>query len=448
MKIAIDSLDRSHDPDRRSWVASANVTGCDFPLQNLPLGVFSHTSGGDSPRAGVAIGDCILDLSVALDAGLLPADAADAARAVSHADGSLNALMAQGHSASQALRMAVSELLGSEDTPNSEAARAVAGSLLVAQADARMHLPAHIGGFTDFMCSIEHVRRARGKTHPDDPVPASMRHMPLAYNSRASSVCPSGHGVVRPHGPSKAPDGTARFSPSEALDFELEIGAYIGPGSALGDAVALSEAQRQVFGLCLLNDWSARDIQRWESLPLGPFLGKSFATVVSPWVVIVQALAPFVCARAWHQADWLQPLPHLHVAAGSLDTFDLDLAVWMTSAEMRARGLDPLRITRSRFAELPWSLPQMVVHQASNGCDLRPGDLIGSGTVSGAGPMSCGCLAEFPAPLELPDGSTRRWLADGDELVLTAHARRDGFVPIGFGACRSRVLPSRPWPVA
>lgn len=441
------ALDETHDALRRSWIASANRTGCDFPLQNLPLGIFSVDGMGPRamPRAGVAIGDQILDLTAALDAGLLTGAAADAVGATT--DGTLNAMMAQGQSASGTLRRAVSAMLGAEPSASAQTARALATHLLLPQADAIMHRPARIGGFTDFLTSIDHVRRARGKTHPNDAVPITLLHMPLAYNSRASSVRVSGHGVVRPNGQARLPDGSVRFGPSEALDFELELGAYIGLGNTLGDPIPVDSAPGHLFGLCLLNDWSARDIQRWESLPLGPFLGKSFCTVVSPWVVTVQALAPFACAPVMDATGLPERLPHLRSPANDAHgAFALHVEAWFSSEAMRAQGMAPVRITDSRFAEMHWTFAQMITHHTSNGCDLQPGDLIGSGTISGPLPESCGCLAEFPEPLALPDGTERRWLADGDELILKAGAHRDGFVSIGFGECRSRVLPARPWP--
>ena len=450
MTFAQYALDITHDSQRQSWVASANGThaqGNDFPLQNLPLGIFSVGAGSVhvQPRAGVAIGDQILDLNSAVAAGLFTGAAVDAIYAT--ADGNLNALMEQGHAASDALRLAVSTLLGAEPSPTSLAARTIASQILVPQADVRMHLPTRIGGFTDFMTSIDHVRRARSKLHPNDAVPVTLLHMPLAYNSRASSVRVSGHEVTRPNGQSRLADGSVTFGPCSALDFELELGAFVGPGNELGDVIALDDAPRHLFGYCLLNDWSARDIQRWESLPLGPFLGKSFCTVVSPWVVTAQALAPYACAPSPRNAGLPAPLAYLRSARNdSSGAIDLQLQAWISSQAMRERNLAPVRITDSRFVDMHWTFAQMLTHHASNGCDLQPGDLIGSGTVSGSQLTSCGCLAELSGPLTLPDGTERIWLADGDELIFKASARREGFASIGFGECRSRVLAARPWP--
>ncbi len=429
-------LDETHDPALRSWVASANTPGHDFPIQNLPLGIFS--APGSALRLGVAIGDEILDVDAALELGLLRGDAAAAASAGQ--GGSLNQLMALGTGYGTALRQAVSALLGAD---GSAMAQAHAQHLLLSASSARMHLPAQIGGFTDFLTSIEHIRRARRTTHPDEPVPQTLLHMPLAYNGRASSIRASGHHVTRPKGQSRQADGAIRFGPAEALDFELELGAFIGPGSELGDTVPVGKAQEQLFGYCLLNDWSARDIQRWESLPLGPFLGKSFCTVISPWVVTAQALAPFAVAPQPRPAGMPEPLPHLREDDGAMSTYAISVQSFISSAGMRAKAIAPVCITHSRFAAMHWTYSQMVAHHTSNGCDLRPGDLLGSGTISGTGDAARACLAEFAEPLQLPDGATRRWLADGDEIVLAARAERDGYVGIGFGECRSRVAPAR-----
>ncbi|XAH23013.1 fumarylacetoacetase [Xylophilus sp. GW821-FHT01B05] len=424
---------------------SANAPDHDFPVQNLPWGVFSTPARG--PRVGVAIGDQVFDIAEANQAGFftgLAKVAADAAMGRS-----LNPLMALGLPAASALRGQLFDLLASGDGSAVANVRELAQQLLVPQAEVSMQLPAVIGGFTDFLTSIDHLSRARRSTHPDNPVPEAFFHLPLAYNSRASSVRASGHDVRRPNGQSKAPDGSMYFGPTKALDFELELGAFIGPGNALGSPVPVQAARGQLFGYCLLNDWSARDIQRWETTPLGPFLGKSFCSVVSPWVVFAEALAPFRTPARLRAAGEPAPLPYLNDGEdASSGGMDLQLDAWLTSESMRSRGLAPIRVTHSNFKHMYWTFAQMVAHHTSNGCDLRPGDLIGSGTVSGPGGESRGCLAEFHEPLLLPDGSRRQWLLDGDELVFSAHARKPGHVSIGFGECRSMVLPASPWPMA
>ncbi|MGJ7602705.1 fumarylacetoacetase [Variovorax sp. LT1R20] len=437
-------LNATHDPARRSWVEAANLPAHDFPVQNLPLGIFATPD--HPPRVGVAIGDHLLDLAEANRAGFFTGDAREAANAA--ASGSLNQLMALGSSANSALRLQVFEML-TEGGALSVRAQAQAGRLLLRNDAVAMQLPCTIGGYTDFLTSFDHLFRARRSTHPENPVPDAFFHLPLAYNGRASSVRASGHDVVRPNGQSRGVDGTMYFGPAKALDFELELGAFVGPGNALGHPVPVHAAQEQLFGYCLLNDWSARDIQRWETTPLGPFLGKSFCSVISPWVVSAEALAPFRVPARSRTADEPGVMPHLH---GSIDAtqggLDLQLEAWLTSANMRSAGLPPLNVTWTNAKHLYWTFAQMVAHHTSNGCDLRPGDLIGSGTVSGPDLASRGCLAEFQELLQLPDGTTRQWLIDGDELVFKAFASKDGHVSIGFGECRSRILPAARWPAA
>ncbi|MGJ7565444.1 fumarylacetoacetase [Variovorax sp. GB1R11] len=436
------NLNATHDPARRSWVEAANTADHDFPVQNLPWGVFS--SSGNAPRVGVAIGDMVLDVTRANKAGFFTGLAKTAADAASGT--TLNGLMALGASASSALRTQIFEMLASGSSSAAQA-QVQAQHLLWPQATIAMQLPCAIGGFSDFLTSVDHLSRARRSTHPDNPVPEAFYHLPMAYNSRASSVRPSGHNVLRPHGQSKNADGTMYFGPAKALDFELEIGAFIGPGNALGSPVPVQAAADHIFGYCLLNDWSARDIQRWETVPLGPFLGKSFCSVISPWVVSAEALAPFRSPLRVRNADEPAVLPHLHDQQdAALGGLDLQLEAWLSSAQMRAAGIPALNVTRTNLKHLHWTFAQMVTHHASNGCDLRPGDLIGSGTASGPAPTSRACLAEFPEPLLLPDASRRQWLMDGDELSFRASAHREGFVSLGFGECRSMLLPAAPWP--
>jgi fumarylacetoacetase len=355
--------------------------------------------------------------------------------------------MALGSLASSALRMQVFAMLAIGDGAASARAHAHADHLLLPRDAVEMQLPCAIGGFTDFLTSIDHLSRARRSTHPDNPVPEAFYHLPLAYNSRASSVRVSGHNVLRPNGQSKGVDGIMYFGPAKALDFELELGAFVGPGNPLGSPIPVPAAQGHLFGYCLLNDWSARDIQRWETTPLGPFLGQSFCSVISPWVISAEALAPFRAPAHVRTANEPEVLPHLYdredAAEGGLD---LQLEAWLTSEGMRAVGLPPLNVTQTNFKYMHWTFAQMIAHHTSNGCDLRAGDLIGSGTASGPDVASRGCLAEFQEPLLLPDGSERQWLTDGDELVFKARASKDGYVSIGFGECRSMVLPALPWP--
>ena len=445
-------LDATHDPARRSWVESANDPRGDFPIQNLPFGIFRrHDEPASRARAGVAIGSSILDLAAVLEAGLLDRSAAEApARATSGGGASLNALMALGNGAAAALRAGLSDLLRS----GSPAERA-AGQLLVPMRDAVLQLPAAIGAFTDFLTSIHHTGRGGRMTRPDSPVPENFRYLPIAYNSRASTVRISGEPVRRPNGQQRRPDGTVVFGPCQHLDFELELGLFVGPGNAVGEPISLSAAPEHIFGYCLANDWSARDIQRWESHPLGPFLSKSASTTISPWVVTAAAMAPFRAPAPARPEGDPRLLPYLTDEADALEGgIDLRLEAFLQTPAMRARGAEPARLTRTNFLHMYWTFGQMLTHHASNGCSLRPGDLIASGTTSGPTDEARACLSELNLDLEartrrpvpLPEGESRLWLEDGDEVIFRARAEREGFVPIGFGECRGRIDPAPPWP--
>ena len=439
-------LNRTHDPARRSWIEHANLPGNDFPIQNLPFGVFRNADGA---RTGVAIGDQILDLSAALAAGLFEGEARDAAHLASGA--SLNALMAGGVQASSALRARISDLLWSEGREVSRA-RQIADSLLVPMAGVEMMLPVKVGSFTDFLTSIYHTERGGRITRPDNPVPPPFKYLPVAYNGRATSVRVSSEPVRRPNVQWRNPEGKVEFGPCRQLDFELEVGVYIAKGNALGEPVAIEDAPDHMFGLCLLNDWSARDIQRWESV-LGPFLSKSLSTTVSPWVVTTEALAPFRAPAFPRPPGDPAPLPYLNSqsdqAAGG---FDIELDAYLLTSGMRAEGAEPERITRTNFIHMYWTFAQMLTHHMSNGCNLQPGDLLGSGTTSGPLDENRACLNELTnrgaSLLKLPNGETRGYLEDGDEVIFQARAARDGFCPIGFGECRACIEPATSWPKA
>ena len=431
-------LDDTHDPALRSWVASANYPGADFPIQNLPLGVLRGGPPG-APRLGVAIGDRVLDLrrcrEMRLLDGLPPAVIAAAAE-----ETSLNTLLALGPNALRSLRRAVSTILRADGARAEPAA-------LVPMSDAELLLPVDVGDYTDFYASIVHARNVGRLFRPDDPLPRNYRHVPLAYHGRSSSLVVSGTPVTRPRGQWILHAGQGpSFEPTRQLDYEMELGVYVGPGNAPGLPIRIDDAERHLGGLSLVNDWSARDLQAWEAQPLGPFLSKSFATSVSPWVVTLDALAPYRCRSARPAAD---PPPLSHLAAARNDArggVDVTVEAWLQSAEMRRRGLDPVRVSSAEFGGMYWTIAQMVTHHASNGCPLRPGDLLASGTISGAGEESAGCLLERTARdagmLTLPTGEQRGFLADGDEVALRAYCRRDGFTPIGFGRCVTRVLPA------
>ncbi|WP_338661918.1 fumarylacetoacetase [Pararoseomonas sp. SCSIO 73927] len=427
-------LDFTHDPERRAWVASANVAGCDFPIQNLPLGVFSRE--GETPRGGVAIGDQVLDIRAALDAGLLSGAAAEAA-----AGPVLNPLMTMGRAASRELRAAVSALLAEgSDAAGRE-------GILVPMARARMHLPSAIANFTDFMVSRDHSWRLGALKNPQSPLPPAFDNLPVAYHSRASSVRVSGEAVVRPNGQWRKREGM-HFGPTEALDYELELAVWLAGENALGAPVPLSRAPERLFGYGLLNDWSARDMQMWEMPPLGPFLAKSLSTSVSPWIITAEAMIPFeIAGRRAAEAEPL--LPYLdHPGDRARGGLSIALEVFLLTPRMRSAGQEPARLTATEFAHMAWTPAQMVTHHASNGCNLLPGDLLGSGTCSGPEAGSEACMAEIVlrGPIELPGGETRRFLEDGDEVIFRGRAHAEGAVPIGFGECRAEILPAVPWP--
>jgi fumarylacetoacetase len=408
-------LDATHDPSRRSWVESANGHP-DFPLQNLPLGLFTPP-GGHAPRAGVAIGDAILELE-----DVPP-------------DGTLNAWLAAGEGPRRALR----ERLAAELT--------IGGSTqarLHPAAACRMHVPARIGDYTDFYVGIHHATAVGKLFRPDNPLLPNYKHVPIGYHGRASSIIPSGTPFRRPSGQMARTSGPV-FGPCEKLDYELELGIWIGPGNDQGAPIPLAEAARHIAGFCLLNDWSARDIQAWEYQPLGPFLGKSFATSISPWIITPEALAPFRIAPPPRPEGDPAPLPYLTDATDQAQGgFDIALEAWLLTPGLAAQGLPPHRIADSNARHMYWTVAQMVAHHSSNGCNLNPGDLFGSGTISGPERDGYASLLEATGggtqPLRLASGEERRFLEDGDEVILRAQARREGFVPIGFGECRGRVL--------
>jgi len=430
--------DATHDPARTSWVASANGHP-EFPIQNLPFGVFSEPGG--KPRGGVAIGDSILDIGAALEAGLFTGAARDTAEAV--AGPTLNALLAQPSGARKTLRQRLSDILASGSDASRDGTR-----LLYDTAACTLHLPATVGDYTDFFAGIHHARKGGQISRPDNPLMPNYKYVPVAYHSRASSVRPSGEPVRRPNGQRKLPAETApTFGPCRNLDYELELGVWIGHGNSLGEPIQIGEAAEHIAGLCLLNDWSARDIQAWESQPLGPFLGKSFRTSVSPWIITAEALEPFRIPQPMRPDGDPAPLPHLLDSGDQAHgAFDVDCDVFLLTPAMRATGAEPHRMCRSNTRELYWTVAQMIAHHASNGCNLRPGDLLGSGTVSGTDANSIGCLLEMTFggrdSIALSNGETRRYLEDDDEVIFRAHCRRNGAVSIGFGECRGRVIPA------
>lgn len=438
------TLDATHDPALRSWVASAHEPGTDFPIQNLPLGAWRLAGTSNVPKLGVAIGDQILDLAYAREVGMLDglkAELVDACGA-----SSLTPVFACGRAALSALRARLSLHLRA-DTPEGARGRSDR-RLLVAMRDVEMTLPAVIGDYSDFYASIDHATNVGSMFRPENPLLPNYRHVPIGYHGRASSIVVSGSGVRRPQGQTAAkPEGPPVFGPSARLDYELEIGAFVAAGNALGAAIPLGEAEQHLAGLVLVNDWSARDVQTWEYQPLGPFLAKNFATSISPWVVTADALAPFRIAARARGADEPAPLPYLsHAANAASGGFAITLEVWIRTAKMREAGQPAVRLSRGDFSRMYWTMAQILTHHASNGCNLRPGDLLASGTISGPTKESRGCLLELAwrgtEPVALPNGETRSFLADGDEIVMKGWCEAEGYARIGFGECRGTVLPA------
>jgi fumarylacetoacetase len=396
----------------QSWVESANDPASDFPLENLPFGAFE--SGG-SARLGVAIGDRVLDATAAFGAA------------------SMKDVMAMPRAGRTDLRRRIQAFLTTR--------QARAESLLYPMDSVRMLLPCEIGDYTDFYASIHHATNVGKMFRPDHPLLPNYKWLPVGYHGRASSIVVSGTPVRRPWGQiADNPAGPPLFAPTRRLDYELELGAFVGRGNAIGSPIPASQAADHLFGICLLNDWSARDIQAWEYQPLGPFLAKSFATSISPWVVTMDALEPFRCEPEPRAENDPPPLPHLRTPGK--DAYAILLETWLRTAHMT----EPVRLSRGDFASMYWTLPQMVTHHASNGCPLRPGDLIGSGTVSGPAKENRGCLLELTwrgaEPVQLPSGETRRFLEDGDEVIFRGWAEAPGARRIGLGECRGLVLAS------
>jgi fumarylacetoacetase len=434
-------LDETHDARARSWLESANRADCEFPIQNLPFAVFRRADSAEEFRGGVAIGDQIIDLCAVAARGVFQAQAEQGIRA--GAQSSLNSLMRLGPRVQSAMRRA---LFGGllEGSRLQETLR----NCLVAQCDAQYSLPAQIGDYTDFYTSIHHATAVGRMMRPDNPLLPNYAWIPIGYHGRSSSIGVSGQTFRRPQGQRLAP-GAAQpvVGPSQRLDYELELGVFVGDGNLDGTPVPIAEAESHIFGMCLLNDWSARDLQAWEYQPLGPFLAKNFATTISPWIVTLQALAPF-------RVPYLRPegappaLPYLN-SPGNRESgaFDIRLEALIQSEAMRSRNEPPHRLSSTSFRHAYWTIAQLVAHHTVNGCNLRPGDLLGTGTQSGPTPQEAGSLLELSAggsrPVQIDRDESRTFLEDGDEVIFRGWCERPGAVRIGFGEARGRVLPPR-----
>ncbi len=436
-------LNPTHDVSRRSWLARANPGASDFPLQNLPFGVFREAGSPDSFRGGVAVGEQVLDLRALAGQSLLEGEAAAALNACTAQ--TLNGLLALGAPAWSALRRALFELLlDSAPEPMQQAVR----RCLVPLSQIEHRLPTQPGDYTDFYTSIDHALNVGRLIFPERPLTPNFQWLPIAYHGRVSSLGVSGQRFHRPMGQS-LPPGTSSpaYGPCARLDYELELAIYVGPGNALGQPIDLHQAESHIFGIGLLNDWSARDHQFWEMAPLGPFLGKNFATTVSPWIVTLEALAPY--RLPWSRpADHPQPLPYLE-AANNRDhgAIDIQLEVWLSSAAQRQAGRSATRLSGTSFRHQYWSVGQMVAQHTVGGCNLQPGDILGSGTVSGPSPGEAGAIIELTEggrkPLDLGHGEQRTFLQDGDQVTLTGWCEKPGYARIGFGQCRGEVLPAQ-----
>ena len=461
-------INETHDPNLKSWVESANDPGTDFPIQNMPFCMFEYQG---SPRLGVRLGDQIVALQpLARDvrlrrhfANLWGEGKGMTSDSAARAFLMLDFLYEESFTFRRTLRRSLVRLF-SAGTPDLRDAADLRADAMVDADQARLLLPTSLRNYTDFYASVHHATNVGCMFRPDNPLLPNYKHVPIGYHGRASSIVPSGTPVRRPVGqlPPAEEGGAPGFGPCRMLDYELELGVVIGRGNELGEPIALARAAEHVFGMCIVNDWSARDIQRWEYQPLGPFLSKSFATTVSPYIVTIEALAPFRVPAFERPAGDPLPLPYLDDPADrARGGIDITCEVWLASAEMRRRGLSPVRLSRGSFRHMYWTIAQMVAHHTVNGCNLRPGDLLASGTVSGPARENRGCLLELTwdgdpwadpprivpgsqrTPIELPTGEKRTFLQDGDEVAMRAFCERQGFRRIGFGECRGIVEAAR-----
>jgi fumarylacetoacetase len=437
-------VNKTHDPALTSWIESANSPDTDFPVQNLPFGVFSR-KGDSERRVGVAIGDQIVDIGESLSANLWSGKARDVARWCDRP--SLNELMQAPKDSLSQFRERLSELL--TGTPGDDSViNPLPPGALVPMADAVMFRPAEIGDYTDFYASIYHATNVGKIFRPDSPLLPNYKYVPIGYHGRASSIIMSGTEVARPNGQMLPGDAKVpTFGPTQMLDYEAEVGFFVGRGNDLGKPVPIDQAEERLFGICLVNDWSARDIQSWEYQPLGPFLSKSFATTISPWVVTWEALEPYRVPGFFRPSGDPQPLAYLGSEKDRNEGgIDLTIEVYIRSMLMREGRLRPSRLSTASLADMYWTAAQMLTHHTSNGCNLRPGDLFASGTISGPDKGSQGCMLELTRrgtePVVLPTGEERKFLHDGDEIILRAYFQREGAARIGLGECAGLIVAS------
>ncbi|GGZ58680.1 fumarylacetoacetase [Paraglaciecola chathamensis] len=434
-------LNETHDPAHKSWVDSAN--GHDqFPIQNLPFSIFREANAQTQWRGGVAIGDFILDMAKVAKLNMFDGAAQRGAQAAGET--SLNTLMGLGATTNSALRLALSNALS-----EGSALQGALEDCLIAHTDAEFNMPCQVTDYTDFYTSIHHATAVGSLFRPDNPLLPNYKWVPIGYHGRSSSIDVSGQAFPRPIGQTKKPDAnTPDFGPCQRLDYELEMGVFIGQGTRLGERINITDAEQHIFGMCILNDWSARDIQAWEYQPLGPFLAKNFASTISPWIVTTEALAPFREAFTRPESD-PQPLEYLtseaNTQAGNLD---IELSCLIQTEKMRQSNQAPQQLSQSNFKHSYWTPAQLVTHHSVNGCPMTPGDLLGSGTQSGPQADEAGSLLELThggkQSLTLENGESRKFLEDGDSIIMRAHCSRDGAVTIGFGEVIGTLLPARP----
>ena len=435
-------INETHDQNLKSWIESANAPDTDFPIQNLPFCVFTRACTYENVRIGVGIGNFVLDVYACYECCLF--DDESFTIAVSADNYCLDhSVMKKNAQLQSAFRRRLIEIL-SEDAD--EETRKNVGRNLIPMKDVEFHLPAHIGNYTDFYCSIFHATNVGSMFRPDNPLMPNYKYIPIGYHGRASSIVVSGTEIVRPKGQTR-PDADAppEYIPCKNLDYEMEVGFYVGKCNDLGETIPIDEAEEHIFGLSLVNDWSARDVQAWEYQPLGPFLAKSFATTVSPFVLTLEALAPFRIPAFERDENDPQPLDYLSSEENRKSGgFDVNLEVYLQTEKMRDENVEPFLLSRSNMKDLYWTIGQMLTHHASNGCNLQTGDLMATGTISGAGKDARGCLLELTwrgtEPIKLPNGEERRFLEDGDEIIMKGFCEKEGFRRIGFGECRGTIV--------
>ena len=445
----MNPLNATHDPNLQSWIESANAEGTDFPIQNLPFCVFQKSD--EHPSIGVGIGDQILNLRLCADLGFLTDHFVDATSQTT-----LNSVMAMSPADRTQLRAMISGLLAAETTADKSALE----KSLVFQSDVKLVMPCQIGDYTDFYASIYHATNVGTMFRPTNPLLPNYKHIPIGYHGRASSVIASGTSFHRPVGqlsPSEE-GGLPTRGPCKLLDYELEVALFVAQGNQLGETISIDNAEDHIFGMSLLNDWSARDIQKWEYQPLGPFLAKSFATTISPWIVTLEALAPFRCPEFDRPADDPTPLDYLRSDVNSSSGgVDMKLEVYLRSEAMHEQGIEPIKLSSGNFTNMYWTIAQLLTHHSSNGCNMRSGDMLGSGTVSGLTRDSRGSLLELTwdggsdnplpgsqrTPIKLPTGEERKFLGDGDEVILKGYCENESHRRIGFGTCAGKFLPAK-----